>query len=106
MRNELQHALTQESSICHDQLQQALRHQACQEEYADAESHRETNQLRQLIADQAEAMKRFESQLQQFVSQQHEKHACKQHAQFQKFDGVVRDKDEATQSFETRIGEQ
>ena len=32
MRKELQHALTQESSVCQDHLQQALRHHACQEE--------------------------------------------------------------------------
>ena len=40
MRKELQHVLTQESSIGRDQLQQALRQQVCQEEYADAESTR------------------------------------------------------------------
>ena len=39
MRKELQHALTQESSVRHDQLQQALRHHACQEQYADAAAH-------------------------------------------------------------------
>ena len=71
MRKELQHALTQESSICHDQLQQALRQQVCQEAYADAEFTREMNQLGSLIAEQAETMKQFESQSQQFVSQQH-----------------------------------
>ena len=38
MRKELQHALTQESSVYHDNLQQALRQRACQEEYADAPS--------------------------------------------------------------------
>ena len=59
MRKELQHALTQESSICHDQLQQALRQQVCQEKYADAESTRETNQPRHLIAEQAEATQRM-----------------------------------------------
>ena len=32
MRKELQHALTQESSACHDQLLQALQQHACQEE--------------------------------------------------------------------------
>ena len=32
MRKELQHALTQESSVCQDQLQQALKHHVCQEE--------------------------------------------------------------------------
>ena len=72
MRKELQHALTQEPSICHDQLQQALRQQLCQEEYADAESSREMNQLKQLIAQQSEAMQRFESHSQQLVSQQQE----------------------------------
>ena len=49
MRQELQHALTQESSVCQDQLQQALRHHVCQEEYADAESHQDMDQLRQLL---------------------------------------------------------
>ena len=47
MRKELQHALTQKSSICHDQLQQALRQQVC-------------------LAQQAEAMQRFESHSHQF----------------------------------------
>ena len=103
MRKGLQHALAQESTICQDQLQQALRQQVCQEEYADAESTREMNQLRQLIADQAEATKRFESHSQQFVSQQHEEYAHKQHAQFQKFDGVIRDKDEVIQSLRQEL---
>ena len=72
MRKELQHALTQESSVCHDQLQQALRHHVSQEEYADAAAHQEMEQLKQLILQQAEAMKRFESQPQQYVTQQHD----------------------------------
>ena len=50
MRQELQHALTQESGVCQDQLQQALRRHVCQEEYADVESHQEMDQLRHLIA--------------------------------------------------------
>ena len=49
MRKELQHALTQESIVCQDQLQQALRHRARQEECADAAAYQETEQLRQLI---------------------------------------------------------
>ena len=57
MRKELQHALIQESSVCQDHLQQALKHHACQEEYADAAAHHEMEQLRQLISQQAEAMK-------------------------------------------------
>ena len=69
---ELQYALTQESSVCQDQLQQALRRHVCQEEYADAESHQEMDQLRQLIAQQAEAMKRLESHSQQFATQRQE----------------------------------
>ena len=72
MRKALQHALIQESGICHDQLQQALRHQVCQEEDTDAESNREVNQLQYVMAEQAETMKQFESQSQQFVSQQQE----------------------------------
>ena len=44
MRKELQHALTQEASMCHDQLHRALQQQACQEEYADAGSTRGVNQ--------------------------------------------------------------
>ena len=59
MRRKLQHALTQGSSMCQDQLQQALRQQVCQEEHADAESTREMNQLRHLIAEKTEAMQRF-----------------------------------------------
>ena len=72
MRKELQHALTQESSVRHDQLQQALKHQLCQEEYADAATHQEMEQLKQLVSQQAEAMKRCESQSQQYVTQQHD----------------------------------
>ena len=87
MRKELQRALTQEFSMCHDQLQQTLRQHACQEESADAAAHHEMEQLPQLIAQQAEAMKRFESQW-----------THKQRAQFQQFDGVIRDEDEVTQS--------
>ena len=60
MRKEPKHVLTQESSMCHDQLQQALRHQVSQEEYADAAAHQETEQLKQLISQQAEAMKRYQ----------------------------------------------
>ena len=41
MRKELQHTLTQESRVCRNQLQQALQHHACQEEYADAAAHQE-----------------------------------------------------------------
>ena len=72
MRKELQHALIQESSVCQDQLQQTLGHHVCQEECADAAAHPEMEPLRQLIAQRAEAMKRFESQSQQFVTQQQE----------------------------------
>ena len=103
MRKELQHALTQESSVCHDQLQQALRHHVCQEEYADAAAHQEMEQLKQLISQQAEAMKRFESQSQQYVTQQHDEWTQKQHTQFQKFDGVIRDKDEVIQSLRQEL---
>ena len=49
-------------------------------------------QLRQLISQQAEAMKRFESQSQQYVTQQHEEWTHKHHTQFQQFDGVIKDK--------------
>ena len=103
MRKELQHALTQESSVCHDQLQQALRHHVSQEEYADAAAHQEMEQLKQLISQQAEAMKRFESQSQQYVTQQHDEWTQKQHAQFQKFDGAIRDKDEVIQSLRQEL---
>ena len=61
------------------------------------------NQLRHLIAEQAEAMQRFESHSQQFASQQQEEHAHKQHPQFQQFDGVIRDKDEVIQSFKQEL---
>ena len=80
MRKELQHALTQESTVCHDQLQQALRHQVSQEECADAAAHQGMAQLKQLISQQAETMKRFESQSQQYVTQQHDEWTQK-HAQ-------------------------
>ena len=103
MRNELRHALTQEFSVCHNQLQQTLRHHMCQEEYADAAAHQEMEQLRQLISQQAEAAKRFESQSQQYVTQQHDEWTQKQHAQFQKFDGVIRDKDEVIQSLRQEL---
>ena len=102
MRKELQHALTQESSVCHDQLQQALRHQVCQEEYADAAAHQEMEQLKQLISQQAEAMKRFESQSQQYVTQQQDEWTQKQHTQFPEVDGVIRDKDEVIRDAERR----
>ena len=92
MGKELQHALTQEPSVCQDQLHRALRQQVCEEEYADAEAHQEVEQLRQLIAQQAETMKRFESYSQQFASQQQEEYAHKQHTHFQQFDAVLRDK--------------
>ena len=98
MRKELQHALTQESSVCQDQLQQTLRQHVCQEEDADAASHPEMEQLRQLIAQQADAMKRFESQSQQFVAQQQEEWTHKEHTRFQQFDGVIRDKEEVIRS--------
>ena len=103
MRKELQHALTQESSVCQDQLQQALRRHTCQEEYADAAAQQELEQLRQLISQQAEAMKRFESQSQQYVTQQHEEWMRKRHTQFQQFDGVIRDKDEVIQSLKQEL---
>ena len=105
MRKELQHALTQESSVCHDELQHALRHRVSQEEYADADAaaHQEMAQLRQLISQQVETMKRFESQSQQYVTQQHDEWTQKQHAQFQKFDGVIRDKDEVIQSLRQEL---
>ena len=103
MRKELQHALTQEASMRHDQLQQALQQQVCQEEYADAESTREMNQLRRVIAEQSEATKQFESHSQQFVSHQQEEYAHKQHAQFQKFDSALRDKDAVIQSLKQEL---
>ena len=48
-------------------------------------------------------MKRFESHSQQFVSQQQEAYAHKQHTQFQKFDGGIRDKDEVIQSLRQEL---
>ena len=83
----LQQTLAQESSMC-GQLQQALRHQVCQEEHADAESTREIDQLRRLISEM-----RVEAHSQHFVYQQQEEHAHKQQAQFQQFDSAVKDKD-------------
>ena len=57
----------------------------------------------QLISQQAETMKRFESQSQQYVTQQHDEWTQKQHAQFQKFDGVIKDKDEVFQSLRQEL---
>ena len=103
MRKELQHAFTQESSACQDHPQQTLQHHACQEECADAAAHQEMEQLRQLISQQAEAMKRFELQSQQYVTQQHEEWTRKQRGQFQQFDGVIKDKDEVIQSLKQEL---
>ena len=103
MHKELQHALTQESSVCQDHLQQVLRHHACQEEYADAAGHQEMEHLKELISQQAEAMKRFESRSQQYVTQQHEELTRKNHTQFQQFDSVIKDKDEVIQSLEQEL---
>ena len=102
MRKVLQHALTQEASMRHDQVQQALRQQICQEEHADDEPTRQMTQLRQLIAEQAEAMRRYEAHSQQFVSQQQE-YAHKQHAQFQQFDSALKDKDTVNQSLKQEL---
>ena len=75
----------------------------CHEEYADAASHQEVEQRHHLIAQQAEAMKRFESQSQQFVTQQQEEWTHKQRTHFQQFDGVIRDKDEVIQSLKQEL---
>ena len=48
-------------------------------------------------------MKRFDSHSQQFVSQLQEEYAHKQHTQLQKFDGVIRDKDEVIQSLRQEL---
>ena len=61
------------------------------------------NQLRHLIGEQAEAIKQFESHSQQFVSQQQEESAHKQHAQFQEFGSVLRDKDPRIQSLKQEL---
>ena len=103
MRKEFQHALTHEASVRHDQLQRTLRQQVCQEEHADAEPTRKMTQLQQLIAEQAEAMKRYEARSQQFVSQQQEECAHKQHAQFQRFDSALRAKDIVIQSLRQEL---
>ena len=84
-------------------LQQALRHRVSQEEYADAAAHQELEQLKHLTSQQAEAMKRFESQSQQYVTQQHDEWTQKQHAQFQKFDSVIRDTDEVFHSLRQEL---
>ena len=60
-------------------------------------------QLRQLISQQAEALKRFESQSQQYVTQQHEEWTRKHHTQFQQFDGVMKDKNEVIQSLKHEL---
>ena len=63
MRKELQHALTQERAS----RSTATGLKTSQKEYADAAAHQKMEQLKQLISQQAEAMKRFESQSQQYV---------------------------------------
>ena len=75
LRKELQQALTQESSICRDQLHQTLRHQVCQEEHADAISTRKINQLRQMVSEQEDALMRLNAHSQHLVSQQQEEYA-------------------------------
>ena len=60
-------------------------------------------QLRQLISQHAEAMKRFELKSQQYVTQQHEEWPRKHHTQFQQFDGVIRDKDGVIQSLKQEL---
>ena len=60
-------------------------------------------QLRQLIAQQAEATKRFESQSQQYLTQQREEWTHKQRAQFHQFDGVIRDKEKFIQSLKQEL---
>ena len=61
------------------------------------------DQLTQLIAQQAEGMKHFESHSQQLVSQQQEEYAHKQHAQLHQFDGFLRDKGEVIQSLRQEL---
>ena len=96
-RKELQQALTQESSMCRDQLHQTLRHQVCQEEHADAISTPEISQLRQMVTEQKDALICLEAHSQHMVSQQQEACAHKQQALFQQFDGALKDKDSAVQ---------
>ena len=61
------------------------------------------NQLRQLITEQVEAMKRYEVHSQQFVSEQQEECAHNQHTQFQQFDSALRDKDLAIQTLKQEL---
>ena len=61
------------------------------------------NQLRRLVAEQAEATQRFESHSQQFVSRQQEEYAYKQHSQFQQFDGALAELRNPAQSLQQRL---
>ena len=77
LHKELQQTLTPESSMCRDQLHQALQglqHQACQEEYADEASTHEIAQLHHAITEHEDATVRLEAHSlgQDASSRQHE----------------------------------
>ena len=93
--NELQQALTYESSMCRDQLHQTLRHQVCQEEYADELSTRETNQLSCVVVEQKNVFPR-----------QYEKYAHKQQTLFHEFDSAIKDKVETVQALKHELAKQ
>ena len=67
LHKELQQALTQESSMCRDQLHQTLRRQICQEEYADEVSAKEINGLRLQVPEQERA---FSHQQEEYAHKQ------------------------------------
>ena len=92
LRKELQQALTQESSMCRDQLHQTLRQQIYQEEYADEITTREIDQLRLKVTEQEHA----------FPHQQ-EEYAHKQHTLFHEFDGALKDRDFAVQTLKQKL---
>ena len=73
MRKELQHALTRGvQHVSRPTATTPYNSRSVRRSMTEAESTREMNQLRHFIAEQAEAMQRFESHSQQFVSQQQE----------------------------------
>ena len=98
LRKELQLALTQESSVCRDQLQQT-----CQEEYADQVSTQERTQLLLVVAEQEDAMMRLQADSQHALSRQHEEHAQKQHALFHEFDSAIRDKGQTVHALQREL---
>ena len=92
--------------MCRDQLHQASRHQACQEEYADTISSREMDQLRRMVTEQVYAVLRLEATSKHEFSCQHEKYAHEQQTLFQEFDGAIKDKDATVHALKQELANQ